>query len=351
MMDAPDMNEAKMTPAKVQKAQKELVATIQLLKKNFPMYKKAKDSGDEKKLAKHREIAIKLTKKKKQLEIRLDQALGGLYQDAELKLTEALARGLKPLLMLGSKVSWNTMSEDALLDLSKRFDDIDDEVAEDVLSYLNMSIENKQDGKKGLATKALKAFNKACKDALAGKPVKSVFEGKLTDINEDVYNDILKVIPDNYSYKNLAQDIADVIKDAYGSHNIEPFMKEISRALNENNLNEIAINDPVLVAMRAFKTQLKKDKLKPKPKKISMNKYYKLMDMESDLIDQMKDAAKELAQLNSDMNAEAGQKGDAWSDADANRYGGDLDKLQTKYEKLAKQKAKVKKAIMDYRIS
>ncbi len=88
MMDAPDMNEAKMTPAKVQKAQKELVATIQLLKKNFPMYKKAKESGDEKKLKKHRDIAVKLTKKKKDLELALDRALGGLYQDAELELKE-----------------------------------------------------------------------------------------------------------------------------------------------------------------------------------------------------------------------------------------------------------------------
>ena len=83
------MNEAKMTPAKVQKAQKELVATIQLLKKNFPMYKAAKDSGDEKKLEKHRKIALDLTKKKKQLELALDKALGGLYQDAELELKEA----------------------------------------------------------------------------------------------------------------------------------------------------------------------------------------------------------------------------------------------------------------------
>jgi hypothetical protein len=80
--------EAKMTPAKVQKAQRELVATIQLLKKNFPMYKAAKESGDEKKLAKHRDIAVKLTKKKKQLELDLDRALGGLYQDAELELKE-----------------------------------------------------------------------------------------------------------------------------------------------------------------------------------------------------------------------------------------------------------------------
>jgi hypothetical protein len=82
------VNEAKMTPAKVQKAQRELVATIQLLKKNFPMYKAAKESGDTKKLEKHRKIALDLTKKKKQLELALDQALGGLYQDAELELKE-----------------------------------------------------------------------------------------------------------------------------------------------------------------------------------------------------------------------------------------------------------------------
>ena len=83
------VNEAKMTPAKVQKAQKDLVTTIDALKKNFPLYKAAKESGDEKKLKKHRDIALKLTKKKKDLEIALDNALSGLYQDAELELKEA----------------------------------------------------------------------------------------------------------------------------------------------------------------------------------------------------------------------------------------------------------------------
>ena len=83
------VNEAKMTPAKVQKAQKDLVTTIDALKKNFPLYKSAKESGDEKKLKKHRDIALKLTKKKKDLEIALDNALSGLYQDAELELKEA----------------------------------------------------------------------------------------------------------------------------------------------------------------------------------------------------------------------------------------------------------------------
>jgi hypothetical protein len=82
------LEEAKMTPGKVQKVQRDLVKTIDALKKNFPLYKAAKESGDEKKLNKHRDIAIKLTKKKKDLELQMDKALGGLYQDAELDLKE-----------------------------------------------------------------------------------------------------------------------------------------------------------------------------------------------------------------------------------------------------------------------
>jgi hypothetical protein len=95
---------------------------------------------------------------------------------AEPKLNEALARGLKPLLMLGSKVKWTTMSEDALVDLSDKFEDIDDEQADDIASHLNMSIELRQDGYRGDATKKMKQFNKACADALKGKPIKSAFE-------------------------------------------------------------------------------------------------------------------------------------------------------------------------------
>ena len=120
---------------------------------------------------------------------------------------------------------------------------------------------------------------------------------------------------------------------------------------NESTLKEMDINDPILVSIRARQTMLKKMKSAPKVKKISIKQYLKLMDVESDIIDQMKDATKEYEQLDSDMNAEAGQKGADWSDADANRYGGDLNKLQTKIEKLARQKHKVKKAIMNYRVN
>jgi hypothetical protein len=44
------------------------------------------------------------------------------------------------------------------------------------------------------------------------------------------------------------------------------------------------------------------------------------------------------------------KKGADWSDADANRYGGDLDKLQTKVEKLNAERRKVMDAIMNYRM-
>jgi len=124
-----------------------------------------------------------------------------------------------------------------------------------------------------------------------------------------------------------------------------------NKGLTEGRLNEMEMNDPILIAVRARKQMLAKTKAAPKLKKISTKQYYKLMDKEIDLINQMKDATKEYEQLDSDMNSEAGQKGADWSDADANRYGGDLNKLQTKVEKLAGQKKKVKVAIMNYRIN
>ena len=124
-----------------------------------------------------------------------------------------------------------------------------------------------------------------------------------------------------------------------------------SKGLTEAKLNEADINDPILVAIRARKADLKKKAALPKVKRISTKQYYKLMDTEIDLIGDLKNAYKEYEQLDSDMNQEAGQKGSNWTDADANRYGGKLDKIQTKIEKLAKLKAKVKKAIMNYRIN
>ena len=98
----------------------------------------------------------------------------------ESKLTEALARGLKPLLKLGSTIT-KKVGEDALMKLSDKFDRIDDEDADNIASHLNMAIELMQDGYPGDATKMLKQFNKKCKEVLKGKSVGSVFEGKLNE--------------------------------------------------------------------------------------------------------------------------------------------------------------------------
>ena len=130
----------------------------------------------------------------------------------------------------------------------------------------------------------------------------------------------------------LAQTIFDLQRDLKG------------KGLTE----EMDINDPILVAIRARKTMLAKN---AKIRIPTEKQYYKLMDAEIDLINQIKDARRELEQLDSDMNQDAGQKGDAWTDDDANSYGGGLDVLQTKIEKLAKRKLLIKKAIMNYRIN
>jgi len=98
-------------------------------------------------------------------------------------VNEKLARGLKPLLTLGSTIN-KKVGEDALLDLSDKFDELDDEQADNIASHLNMAIELCQDGYPGDCTKKLKQFNKVCKDALSGKEVGSAFESKVNEADK-----------------------------------------------------------------------------------------------------------------------------------------------------------------------
>ena len=99
----------------------------------------------------------------------------------EGKITERLAKGLKPLLKLGSIIT-KKAGEAVLIKLSDKFDRIDDEYAGEIASWLDMAIELMQDGYPGDATKKLKQFNKKCKDVLKGKSIKSAFaEGKLNE--------------------------------------------------------------------------------------------------------------------------------------------------------------------------
>jgi len=107
---------------------------------------------------------------------------------AESVVTEKLARGLKPLLTIGSTLKKN-VGEDALLDLSDKFDRIDDEYAGTIASWLDMAIELMQDGYGKSATEKLKQFNKACKDVLAGKEIGSAFES----VTKDYFSEYCKL--------------------------------------------------------------------------------------------------------------------------------------------------------------
>ena len=135
---------------------------------------------------------------------------------------------------------------------------------------------------------------------------------KLTTITEAVYDKILKAVPDSYSYKKLAADIARMIKDEYGSHNIKPFIKELSKLLKENKINE-ASN-----LWKHFDAKMK------------------LQDEIMDLEYEMKMINKDLAQLHKDMEQEAEPEGGP----KATRYGRDIEKKEKEYKK---KKAEFKK--------
>ena len=138
-------------------------------------------------------------------------------------VNEKLARGLKPLLKLGSTITKNT-GEDALLDLSDKFDSIDDEYAGTIASHLDMAIELMQDGYAGDATKKLKQFNKACKDVLNGKEVGSAFESVVNegqfswmtqDSNKQIGSERENTI-DVYMYDNKGNKWKETKYDGYG---------------------------------------------------------------------------------------------------------------------------------------
>ena len=49
-----------------------------------------------------------------------------------------------------------------------------------------------------------------------------------------------QAIPDNTGYKEFAKAVATILKDEYGSHNFEPFMKVLHAELGVESLNEEA---------------------------------------------------------------------------------------------------------------
>ena len=323
----------------------------------------------------------------------------------ESVVNEKLARGLKPLLKTGSTIT-KKVGEDALLDLSDKFDRIDDEYAGTIASWLDMAIELMQDGYAGDATKKLKQFNKACKDVLNGKDIGSAFESTITegkfnkrslmramkkddgfiqlgngqeyviynpnngnDDNTDMWQD--KVIfgldqdgeeheieySDIVSYNegrkiNLKQD--HLSSEEYQmAKKLKAFDKEDwewnSKSGLYDRVNEATdLNDPVLVAYRATRRELPKFKpAKAKSRRLSFDKYMDLLDARLDVDQQIKDLGDEMAQTLRDMEQEAEPEGGEIAD----EYGSTMMKQEAEYAKLKAKKDKIMARIDKHRMA
>jgi len=85
-----------------------------------------------------------------------------------------------------------------------------------------------------LLRKAIKSQIKEMMESFADDPDVPGTTG-MEDAGGKVRDNILAAIPDNYGIKDLAQDIAYIIQNEYGSHNAKPFIQMVSQKLQKPN--------------------------------------------------------------------------------------------------------------------
>ena len=106
-------------------------------------------------------------------------------------------------------------------------------------------------------------------------------------------------------------------------------------------------NGDLLKMLLEMKTQMKKKTPVTKIKKVSFDQYLKLIGIQEDLVEDMKDTAEDIQDLFRNMEQEAEPSGGPVAD----KYGAQLDKLEKQYAALKKKKAVVDKKIENYRMS
>jgi len=107
--------------------------------------------------------------------------------------------------------------------------------------------------------------------------------------------------------------------------------------LNENINEARDLNDPVLLAIRASKEARKKSLAVQKEnmkKRVHGKQREKMEDNLWRISQDLKDAYVERRNIFADMESEAGEKREKWTDDDANRYGAMLNKVDDEIEKL-----------------
>ena len=213
-----------------------------------------------------------------------------------------------------------------------------------------------------LSDKDLKIISKLVKDpnVKLSSIEKSVLkrligEGKLTEASVPTKFDkaVFKVPP-----HKMTRDWVLKVAKKFG---VEPkyaiaWVNKVGRLdLPEGKLNEMDMNDPFLVQVRVMRQAAKDRKaldamVKKNPVKkvrISYDKFIQMLNISSGLKDDMKDLTMRLKQTHIDMEQEAEPEGGPISD----KYGGILNKLDSKYAKVKKQYDAIEKKIRDYEMS
>ena len=117
--------------------------------------------------------------------------------------------------------------------------------------------------------------------------------------------------------------------------------------LKEGMLNEMDMNDPVLMAFRATRKEFPKLKpAKTKSRRLSFDKYMNLLDSQTDIDQDIKDKAQEMAQTFRDMEQEAEPEGGKLAD----KYSSIMMKQEKEYAKLKAKKAKIDARLEKHRM-
>ena len=116
-----------------------------------------------------------------------------------------------------------------------------------------------------------------------------------------------------------------------------------------NKVNEMNLNDPILVAIRASKDDRKKSvaaQAERKKKRVYGKARKSLEDKLWDISQDLKDAYIERSDIYNDMDSEAGQKGDEWTDDDGNLYGQKLNQIDAQIENLLAQRQQIELTLL-----
>jgi hypothetical protein len=187
-------------------------------------------------------------------------------------------------------------------------------------------------------------INEAMKFQFADKSFHTIKKGtklSLSDAAKSEYAStkphMKKILDDPFTFDSMAGGALRVIGSDRDSYIIDS-----SRFIvNESELYEMDINDPILMAIRASKEDRKKAVTAQKErmkKRVYGKKREALEDQLWDISRDLKDAYAERRNIYDDMEAEAGEKGNAWSDDDANRYGSRLNLVDDEIEGLLKRR-------------